>query len=158
MSAETNLTTPSDREIEITRDFAATRALVWEAMTTPDALTRWLVGPPGWSMAVCEEEPRVGGAFRYVWRGPEGEEMAMRGVYREVVAGERAVRTEAFEFGGAPRGEKLSTLVLADRGGRTTVTITMRFPSREARDEALRFGAKPNYDRLDELLASMPAR
>jgi uncharacterized protein YndB with AHSA1/START domain len=158
MKAETNLTTPSDCEIEITRDFDAPRKLVWQAMTTPDTLKRWLLGPPGWSMAVCEEDPRVGGAFRYVWRGSEGAHMAMRGVYREVIAGERAVRTEEFELKGEPVGEKQSTLVLAERGDRTAVTLTMRFPSKEARDEALRFGAKPNYDQLDGVLASMTSK
>lgn len=154
----TTVTTPTDREIVIARDFEAPRDLVWEAISSPDMLKRWLLGPPGWSMVVCEEDPRVGGTFRYVWRGPDGTEMSMRGVYREVLAPERASRTEAFSFGGEPRGEKLSTLVLAERGSRTALTLTMLFPSKEARDEAISFGAEPNWDKLDEVLATALAR
>ncbi|HEY2662829.1 MAG TPA: SRPBCC domain-containing protein [Candidatus Binataceae bacterium] len=148
------ITTPTDRSIVITRAFDAARALVWEAMSAPELLKRWLLGPPGWSMVVCEEDHRVRGAFRYVWRGPGGAEMSMRGLYREVVATERLVRTESFEVAGKAQGEKLSTVVLADQGRRTFVTLTMLFPSREARDAAISSGAAPNYDRLDEVLAS----
>lgn len=98
-SETSEITTPTDREIVIKRDFEAPRALVWEAMSKPDLLKRWLLGPPGWSMVACEEDPRVGGAFRYVWRGPDGAQMTMRGLYREVVPPERVVRTESFAFG-----------------------------------------------------------
>jgi uncharacterized protein YndB with AHSA1/START domain len=155
-SEKTQVTTPSDREIVITRTFRAPRTLVWEAMTKPDLLKRWLLGPPGWSMTVCEEDPRVGGRFRYVWRGPDGKEMSMHGVYREVAPSERVSRTEAFSCGEL-QGEKLSTLVLMDLGNRTTATITMLFPSKAARDAALSFGAEPNWDKLDELLAASAA-
>jgi len=70
------VTTPGDREIVVTRVFDAARSHVWAAMTKPDLIKRWLFGPPGWEMTVCEDDPRVGGAFRWAWRGPNGEEMA----------------------------------------------------------------------------------
>jgi uncharacterized protein YndB with AHSA1/START domain len=98
-----NVTTPSDREIVMTRVFDAPRHLVFEAMSKPELIKRWLYGPPGWSMTACEDDPRVGGTFRWAWRGPNGEEMSMRGVYREIAPPERVVRTESFEFGCAPR-------------------------------------------------------
>ena len=148
----TKITTPTDRTIAITRTFDAPRALVWEAITKPELLGRWLLGPPGSSMMVCEEDHRVPGSFRHTWRGPGGADMSMRGVYREFAPFERMVRTESFEVGGEAQGEKLSTLILADQGHQTLVTLTMLFPSREARDAAIVQGAAPNYDRLDELL------
>jgi uncharacterized protein YndB with AHSA1/START domain len=151
--------TPTDREIELTRVFDAPRTLVWEAMSKSDLLKRWLPGPPGWSMELCEQDWRVGGAFRYAWRGPDGTEMAMRGVYRQIVPPERVVRTESFVFGGEARaGESLATLVLSEQGGRTTLTLTVLFPSKEARDAAITSGMErglaEGYDRLDELFAS----
>jgi uncharacterized protein YndB with AHSA1/START domain len=157
------VTTPSDREIVLTRVFDAPRNLVFDTMTKPELLKRWLFGPAGWSMVVCDDDPRVGGAFRCVWRGPDGNEMAMRGVYREVVPPERMVRTESFEFGcDAQAGEQLATLVLTEQAGTTMLTLTLLYPSKEARDGAIasgmEHGVAASYDRLAELLASTPAR
>jgi len=153
------VTTPTDREIVMVRVFDAPRTMVWDAMCAPDLLKRWLLGPPGWSMVVCENDVRVGGAFRHLWRGHDGTEMAMRGAYREVVPPERAVRTESFEFGCAPQaGEQLGTLVLTERGGKTTLTLTLVYPSKEARDatiaSGMEHGVSAGYDRLDDVLAS----
>jgi uncharacterized protein YndB with AHSA1/START domain len=157
------VTTPTDREIVITRVFDAPRNLVFDAMAKPELLQRWLLGPPGWSMVVCENDLKVGGVFRHVWRGPDGNEMAMRGGYREVVPPERIVRTEAFEFGcDAQSGEQVGTLVLNEQGGKTTLTLTVLYPSKEARDATIASGMErgvaASYDRLAELLASAPAR
>ena len=101
MTKKLSVTTPSDREILMTRTFDAPRPLVWEAMSKPEFLRRWLFGPPGWSMTVCEDDPRVGGTFHWAWSGPDGSALSMRGVYREVVPPERVVRTEAFEMAAA---------------------------------------------------------
>ena len=152
------VSTPTDREIVMTRGFDAPRALVWEAMTRPEYVRRWLFGPPGWEMTVCEDDLRVGGAFRWAWRGPGGESLAMHGVYREVVAPERLVRTERFDMGcDAQSGEQVGTIVLSERGGRTTMTLTLVFPSKEARDGALAsgmgHGMSAGYDRLEGVLA-----
>jgi uncharacterized protein YndB with AHSA1/START domain len=160
MSSSTlKVTTSGDREIVITRVFDAPRKLLFEALSKPEFLRRWLLGPPGWSMTVCENDLRVGGTFRHVWRSADGAEMAMRGVYREVVPPERVVRTETFDFGcDAQGGEQLGTLVLIEQGGKTTLTLTVQFPSREARDAAvasgMEHGLAAGYDRLDGILAS----
>jgi uncharacterized protein YndB with AHSA1/START domain len=156
------VTTPTDREIVLTRVFDAPRQLVWEAMTRPELLQRWLLGAPGWSMVACENDPQVGGAFRHVWHGPGGTEMAMHGIYREVVPPERLVRTESFEFGcAAQAGEQVGTLVLAELAGKTTLTLTVLYPSKEARDatiaSGMEHGVAAGYDRLDELLVSTAA-
>lgn len=154
--------TPTDREIVMTRVFDAPRRLVFEAMTKPETLKCWLFGPPGWTMTACEDDPRAGGTFRWAWRGPDGTEMAMKGVYREVVPPERIVRTESFEFGcDSQGGEQLGTLILTEKDGKTTLTLTVLYPSKEARDatiaSGMEHGVAAGYDRLDELLAATPA-
>lgn len=164
-----SVTTPSDREILMTREFEAPRALVWDAMTRPDLLRRWLFGPPGWSMTTCDSDLRVGGEFRWAWRGPEGQDLVMHGVYREVQPprpggeGGRIVRTETFDVGcEAQTGEQVATLALAELApGRTRLTLTVEFPSKEARDAAIASGmdrgVSAGYDRLDGLLADTHA-
>ncbi len=157
-AATLQLTTPSDREIVMTRVFDAPRKLVFDAHTKPELVKRWLLGPPGWSMPVCEIDLRVGGRFRYVWRRDnDGTQMGMGGVYREIVAPERIVNTEKFDEAWYP-GEVVDTLVLVEQGGRTTLTQTMLCESRAARDVVLKSGMEKgvaaSYDRLAELLAS----
>jgi uncharacterized protein YndB with AHSA1/START domain len=154
------LTTRGDHEIVMTRDFNAPRTLVFDAFTKPELLKQWLLGPPGWTMPVCEVDLRVGGAYRYVWRqSSDGREMGMGGVYREISVPERIVCTEKFDEAWYP-GEAVGTLVLVEQGGKTTVTQTMLYQSREARDAVLKSGMEEgvtaSYDRLDAVLASQP--
>jgi uncharacterized protein YndB with AHSA1/START domain len=152
----------SDREIVMTRVFDAPRNLVFDAWTKPDLLKRWLLGPPGWTMAVCQIELRVGSGYRYVWRRDRnGTLMGMGGVYREIVVPERIVATEKFDEAWYP-GEALGTIVLDEQGGKTTLTQTLLYESREARDAVLASpmeeGVAASFDRLAELVASVPAR
>jgi len=155
------LTTRGDREIVMTRVFDAPRALVFKAFTTPELVKQWLLGPPGWSMPVCEIDLRVGGRYRYVWRHTHGNEMGMGGVYREIVAPEKVVATEKFDESWYP-GEAVGTILLIEQGGRTTLTQTVLYESREARDGVLKSpmesGVAAGYDRLATLLASMKAQ
>src|SRR5207237_4356830 len=76
-------TTPTDREIVMTRVFDAPRRLVFEAWTKPEHLPRWLLGPEGWTMPVCEADLRPGGEWHFVWRKSDGTEVGMRGVDKE---------------------------------------------------------------------------
>jgi uncharacterized protein YndB with AHSA1/START domain/uncharacterized glyoxalase superfamily protein PhnB len=157
-----NVTTPTDRDIVMTRTFNAPRRLVWEAMSNPELIRRWLLGPPGWTMTVCEDDLHVGGSFRWVWRGADGAEMTMRGVYREVRAPERMVRTESMEFGAESVGEQLATLVLTEQGqDKTLLTLTLHYASKEARDavvaSGMAAGVSASYDRLDGVLTSVVA-
>ena len=152
------LTTPSDREIVVTRVFNAPRKLVYDAWTKPELLKRWLLGPPGWSFVVCESDVRVGGRYRFVWSKPEGGEMGMGGVYKEVVAPERIVNTQVFDQDWTG-GEAIGTLVLTESNGKTTSTNTILYSSREARDGAacsgMAEGMEAGYARLDEVLATL---
>jgi uncharacterized protein YndB with AHSA1/START domain len=154
------VTAQAEREIVMTRVFDAPRELVFDALTKPELVSRWLLGPGGWSMPVCEIDLKVGGTFHYVWRHENGNEMGMRGVYREVVPPERLVHTETFADPWYP-GEALATTVLVEQGGRTTLITTMLYESREARDGILaspmESGVAESYDRLAELLTSVAA-
>jgi uncharacterized protein YndB with AHSA1/START domain len=149
-------TTPSDREVLVTRVVDAPRRLVFEAHTNPAHLPHWMLGPDGWTMPVCEIDLRPGGAWRFVWRKSDGTEMAMRGVYQEVVPPERLVSTESW---GDDWPETVNTLLLAEQHGRTTITSRIVYASKEARDAALKTGMQDGmsqtYNRLDEYLATI---
>lgn len=158
MNETLQVTTPSDREVRITRVLDAPRELVFEAYTKPELLKRWLGVHSGFTLAVCEIDLRVGGSYRYVWRGPEGFEMGMRGVYREIVPPERIVATESFDQSWYP-GSAVGTVTFVERDGRTTLTITMLYDSKDARDEVLKSpmeqGMAAGFEKLAELLATM---
>ena len=157
--SETFKVEPSgDREIIMTRVFDAPRELVFDALTKPEFVSRWLLGPPGWTMPVCEIDLRVGGTYRYVWRNEDGREMGMGGKYSEIVRPEKIVHTELFDEAWY-EGESLNTWVLTEHAGRTTLTLTMRYETTATRDEVLdsgmQSGVATSYDRLDNILAEM---
>jgi uncharacterized protein YndB with AHSA1/START domain len=148
------IATPSPREVVMTRTFDAPRGLVFEALTRPALLAKWLLAP-GRALEVCEIDLRAGGAYRMIWRGEGRKDVGTYGVYREVVVPERLVATEAWLDWDA--GETLVTTELRERGGRTQLTSTSVFPSQEIRDAVLKAGMEPNavetYERLAGLLA-----
>jgi uncharacterized protein YndB with AHSA1/START domain len=153
------LSTPSDREIEIERDFDAPRQLVFDAFTKPELVRRWLLGPDGWTMPVCEIDLTVGGTYRYVWRKEStGQQMGMGGVFREIVRPERIVATEKFDESWYP-GEAVDTTVFEEKGPTTKVRLTVLYESKEARDAATRSGMEhgmvAGYNRLEQVLASL---
>ncbi len=150
------VTTPSEREIVMTRIVAAPPAVVFHAFTKPELVARWLLGPDGWSMPVSEIDLRVGGRLRHVWRNDEnGFEFGIAGVFQEIVTPERIVRTEIMD--GAP-GEALVTNTFTVQGRGTLVTMTVLYESRAIRDMALESGMETgvaaSYDRLDRVLAA----
>jgi uncharacterized protein YndB with AHSA1/START domain len=155
MSGKLKLTTNGDREIVMVREFDAPRALVYEAMTRPEFLRKWFHGP-GWELAVCEIDMKVGGKYRYVWR-LGGQEMGMSGVLTEVDPPKRWAATEKFDQAWYP-GEARSSIELTEKDGKTTLTQTVTYSSKEARDVVLKSpmesGASAGYDRLEAFLAS----
>jgi uncharacterized protein YndB with AHSA1/START domain len=156
------VTTPSDREIRLTRVFDAPRELVFDAFTRPVLLKRWLFGPDGWSLAVCDVDFRVGGRFRYVWKHlTNGQQMGMSGEIKEIVVPERLVTTEQFDEAWYPGEAATGTVVLSEQGKRTLLTQTLRYGSKEARDIALKTAMKDGmaagYDRLDAVFAERAA-
>lgn len=149
------LSTPSDREIQVVRLFGAPRQLVFDAFTNPDLVRQWLLGPPGWTMPVCEIDLRVGGKYRYVWRKGGVKDMGMSGVFREIARPRLIVATEKFDESWYP-GEGLDTTLFEEKDGATRVTVTILYESKEARDIASRSGMErgmaAGYDRLEQML------
>jgi uncharacterized protein YndB with AHSA1/START domain len=139
-----------ERDIVFTREFNAPRTLVFEAHSKAEYIRRWLLGPIGWTMPVCEIDFRVGGRYRYVWKHADGREMAMGGIYREIKAPERMVTTELFDEDWTG-GQAVTTLVLTEHGSKTLMTSTVVYSSREARDGAL---ATPMADGMETGAAS----
>jgi uncharacterized protein YndB with AHSA1/START domain len=156
-SGKLKISANGDRDLVMTRSFDAPRGLVFEALTKPDLVKRWLYGPEGWSMTVCEIDLRVDGRYRYQWRHINGNEMGMGGVYREVVVPEKIVSTEKFDQAWYP-GEAVGTILLTEQGGLTLLMQTVRYDTREARDAVLKSpmesGVSLGYDRLEQLLHS----
>lgn len=152
----TTFATPTDCEVVFTRVVDAPRRVVYEAYTTPAHLQRWLLGPPGWTMPICELDLRPGGAWRYVWRKEDGSEMTLSGTVQEVRPPERVQMTESW---GPEWPETLNTVEFSEAGGQTTITTTVRYPSKDARDAALktgmREGMEQGFARLDQLLGTL---
>lgn len=154
------VTLPSDREVRVTRMFNAPRKLVWDAHTKPELVQRWMLGPPGWTMPVCEMDVRVGGTYRWRWRSQEdGKEFGFFGEFREVDAPARLVHAESYDPGDVGGAMSTEPAVIAsdfkETGGVTTLVITMLFPSKEARDGAVSTGMTDGmeigYARLDDM-------
>jgi uncharacterized protein YndB with AHSA1/START domain len=178
-SGKLTVTPQGEREVAITREFDAPRHLVFEALTTPELLRRWLIPPPGWAMTECAIDARVGGTYRYAWRHTDGSVWGIRGICTEVVPPELLVVKEHFDVPWYDRargkqdaiflddlrpglerfcpGETVVSQRLAERSGKTTLNMTIRYDSRETRDMVLKtpmaMGKEAGYERLDELLA-----
>ena len=152
------VTTPSDEQIVITRQFDAPRHLVFACYTQPTLIKRWLNGAEGWIMTECEFEPRVGGKYRYVWKAPSGYVMAMGGTVREIEPVERVVSAELFEDDWTG-GETISRLELTEASERTTLVNTITYSSKEARDGALKTpmadGMEYGFKKLDTVLVQL---
>jgi uncharacterized protein YndB with AHSA1/START domain len=157
-SSSFTVTTPSDREIRMSRLFDAPRALVFEAMTRPEHIRNWWgrLGE-GYSVPVCEVDFRVGGKWRFVNRTPKGEDAVFYGEYREIDPPARVVFTEIFEP--FPDAVSIVTSELTEENGKTRLTATCRYPSREVRDmvraTGMERGAAISYDRLEEVARSL---
>lgn len=156
------VTTPDDTRIVMTRRFAAPRRLVFAALTEPHLLRRWL-GAQGWHLVDAQVDLRVGGAWRFVSRGPKGATMGHGGEYRVVDPPARLVYTETYDDQWYP-GEALVEAVLTevDGGDATVLTTTLTYPSREVRDHVTRTpmerGVGHGYRRLDAVLADPRVR
>ena len=153
--------TPSDAQVEVSRSFDSSLALVWRALTEPELVNRWLLGPPGWSMPVCESDFRVGGTYEYGWRNEsDGGEFGFIGEFREIEPLSKIVHTEGLREGspGAEAaGGTLITITFDEMDGTTTVVTTIEYPSKEARDavlaQGMTDGMEMSYRNLDELTA-----
>jgi uncharacterized protein YndB with AHSA1/START domain len=157
------VTLPSEHEVKVVRAFEAPRELVYKAYTTPALLQKWMLGPPGWTMPVCEMDVRAGGRYRWRWRSvDDGKEFGFHGEFRVVEPPSRLVHTEHYDPGdvGGQMGDgALITLELTEEDGVTTLSTLMDYGTKEARDAALATGMtdgmEMTYALLDELLPSI---
>jgi uncharacterized protein YndB with AHSA1/START domain len=151
------VTTPSDREIVVTRQFNAPRAMVFDCWTKPELLKRWY-GAEGWDLTHCEMDLRVGGKWRFVSRGPNGMEMGSGGIVRELSPPGKIVTTEKYDADWTG-GETIVTNVLTEKDGITTMTITVLYATKEARDGALKTpmakGMEMGFQRMEKTLATL---
>jgi uncharacterized protein YndB with AHSA1/START domain len=159
---EAQVSQPSDREVKIVRSFKAPRDLVYKAYTTPELVKRWLLGPPGWTMPVCEMDVRVGGKFRFRWRSNEGgKEFGFHGEFKEVEAPAKLVQSEYFDPGdlGGDMGEgALVRVAFTEDSGITIVTTIIDFGSKRARDAAIATGMTHGYEQSYQLLDGVLAK
>jgi uncharacterized protein YndB with AHSA1/START domain len=158
--SKSTVTMPNDTDVVVVRVFNAPRNLVFDAWTKPELVQRWLLGPPGWSMPVCEMDVRPGGKYRWRWRSDDsGKEFGFVGEFREVVRPSKIVHVERFDPGdvGGEMGEALVTSELTEKNGVTTHKMTIRYESKALRDAAVKTGMtdgmEMGYQRLDALLA-----
>jgi uncharacterized protein YndB with AHSA1/START domain len=167
MPAPAQVTLPNDRDVRVTRQFNAPRQLVWDAHTKPELVTKWMLGPSGWTMPVCEMDVREGGKYRWRWRSDEnGKEFGFFGAFTEVNAPAKIAHDEYYDpgdIGGAmPTGDPaIVTLDLSEANGVTTLVCNIRFASKEARDGAVSTGMtdgmEQGYARLDDMFKAKAA-
>lgn len=166
MPKPAEVTSPSDREVRVTRTFDAPRQLVWDAHTKPELVPRWQ-GYDGWDMPVCDMDVRVGGTYRWQWKSREdGQQFGFFGTYTEVDAPSKLTHDEYYDPGNVnfamPVGDPcIVSLELSEQDGVTTLVCNMTFASREARDSAISTGMtdgmEHSYTRLDDLFARQAA-
>jgi uncharacterized protein YndB with AHSA1/START domain len=164
-SSTFTFTPHADRDIVVKRVFDSRREVLWNAFTKPEIIKRWMSGPPAGALTIREMDLRAGGAYRWEWRREAlGPVMGLSGVFREVSKPERIVHTEKWD---QPWyiGETVVTTAFAEQGGKTALTLTIRYESRAARDgiaksaikSGMAIGMAQCYERLEELLASAEA-
>ena len=150
------VTTPTDTQILITREFDAPRHLVYKAWTSPEFIKRWWSACRG-EVTVAEIDLRVGGQWRYAMLAHGEFEVAFHGEFREVVPDERIVRTEIYEA--FPEAGALSTETFTESDGRTTLTILVDHERQEHRDAHVQSGMEDGLqdalDLLEEIVESL---
>jgi uncharacterized protein YndB with AHSA1/START domain len=153
------ISTPTDTTILLTRAFNAPRHLVWEAMTHPDKMRRWMLPPPGWTLTTCQCDVRLGGTLHLAWKSPDADPvMTLQGTFTEVVPHQRMVHTETMALGsGQVIGSLIETHEFSESRGITTLRITQTYNSKQDRDSALASGMEQGmqagFQQLDALLA-----
>ena len=154
---------PGDTEVRVVRDFKAPRTLVWDAHTKPELVRRWMLGPPGWSMPVCDMDVRPGGKYRWRWRSDSnGAEFGFFGTFHEVDAPALTVHEEHYDPGTMTADmdttqPAIIRTAFTETSGITTLEMVMTFASKEIRDMAVSTGMtdgmEMGYERLDRMFA-----
>jgi len=157
MPAPAEVSLINDTQIQVVRDFEAPRSVVYMAFVTPALVRRWLLGPPGWTMPLCDIDLRVGGKYHYRWESREKDQaFGLWGTFDAIEPERRLLSRESFEDT-EPTGEARVDTLFTDRGAATRVTYIITAESREARDAALATGMtdgmEMSFKQLDTVLA-----
>ena len=138
-----------------TRTFAAPPEAVFDAHTRADLLQKWMTGPEGWTMPVCDCDARPGGKLHCTW-AMDDQSFSLLGEFREIERPHRIVHIERWQDADMPDTEIVTTF--EPRGTGTLMTLRMTYASPEARDAALKSGMTEgmaaSYDRIDGLTAA----
>lgn len=151
------VTLPSDTTIQITREFAAPPAAVWQVWTDPELIRRWWAGRRG-TVTSIDMDLRVGGAWRFVMQAHGGFEVAFHGVNREIVVGEKLVSTEVYES--VPDAEAVNTATFEPlAGGRCRLTILTEHQNTRNRDmhvqSGMEAGVQEGLDIVEQLAVAL---
>jgi uncharacterized protein YndB with AHSA1/START domain len=148
------LTTEGDRHVLVTRHFAAPPELVYRAHTEPDLITKWMLGPDGWTMPVCISEAKPGGRIRFEWTNGEGGGFYLTGEYIDLVPFSRIVHVERMHLPDPTPDNHVETRFEPDGTG-TLMTVRMTLPDAETRAAMLatgmEHGMEVSYARLETL-------
>ncbi|MFN3149156.1 SRPBCC domain-containing protein [Bremerella sp.] len=152
--------TPSDTQVEVIRGFDSPVNLVWKMFTEQELVSRWMLGPPGWSMPVCEMDFRVGGKYENRFRNDEdGTEFGWVGEFREIETQRQIIHDESYGLAGDTdemSNTSVVTITFQENGNGTRVNTLIEYASQEARDAALATGMtvamEMGYQRIDDLL------
>lgn len=153
------ITTPDDITVVLSRSFKAPRRIVWEALTTPDKMRRWMLPPPGMTLTTCEVDARLGGALSLAWKTADADPvMTLTGKWTEWSPHDRMAHTETMKTAsGDIVLQLLEVHELADKEGGTQMRVTQTYKSKEDRDNALASGMNEGmeacYQQLDTVVA-----
>lgn len=149
------LETEGDRQVVVTRRFAAPPEAVWNAHTDPNLITRWLLGPDGWSMPVCIVEPHPGGKIRYEWSDGAGNGFYLTGEFVELNRPNRIVHIERMHLPDPTPDNRVETEFRPDNGG-TLMVMRMTLPDADTRaamlGSGMEHGMEASYERLETML------
>ena len=149
------LKTEGDTHIVVTRHFAASPEAVYRAHTEPKIIQQWLLGPEGWTMPVCINDPRPGGNFRYEWRHPKQGGFHITGEYIDLTPYSKIVHVERMHLPDPTPENHIETRFDPDGAG-TLMTMRMTLPDAKKRATMLATGMERgmemSYVRLDNML------
>lgn len=149
------LRTEGDTQVVVTRHFNAPPEAVYRAHTDPKLIQQWLLGPEGWTMPVCINEPKPGGKIRYEWKNSKGDGFHITGEYVELQPFSRIVHIERMHLPDPTPDNRVETKFAPDGSG-TLMTMRMTLPDAQTRAAMLasgmEHGMEASYVRLENIL------
>jgi uncharacterized protein YndB with AHSA1/START domain len=149
------LRTEGDTYVVVNRRFAASPKALYRAHTEPELISRWMLGPDGWTMPVCISEARPGGKIRFEWKNGSGAGFHLTGEYLELEPYSRIVHVERMHLPDPTPDNHVEVKFEADGEG-TLMTMRMTLPDAQTRAQMLatgmEVGMEAGYVRLETLI------